>query len=114
MPESYFQGVWWTGTFRRDALGRQTASEAPDGSLFLAEYDVMGRITKSVDPNGGTTELGYDSNGNLTAILLPHQAGVTYEYDSRNRMTARMDILGQAERWTYDGMSIVTLARIST
>lgn len=95
----------WDVRFRHDALGRQVATQGPDGQLSRTEYDAMGRVNKIVSPDGGTTELAYDANGNTTDVLLPHQAGITYEYDSRDRLVKRTDSLGQSEVWTYDRMS---------
>ncbi len=113
----------YTSTTTYDALGRVTATTAPDGIQTSVVYDPNGNVIRSTDGEGHMTSTTYDpidrpiqvvrADGTLTStsykpgggvatITDPGGAITTYDYDTLGRRTKRTDALGRATTYTHD------------
>ncbi|MFO0905215.1 MAG: RHS repeat-associated core domain-containing protein [Pirellulales bacterium] len=86
--------------YQYDGIGNLAKIIDSAGLETRFEY-VNGKVTRIVDPADRITSLDYDALGNLILVTDPDGVASEYEYDSQHRMAARVDELGQRERYAY-------------
>ncbi|HEX8581696.1 MAG TPA: hypothetical protein VF640_05190, partial [Acidimicrobiales bacterium] len=77
--------------FIRDAQGRITTVEGPDGSTVGYTYDAAGDLVRVVDQNGDPATFGYAPGHLLTSIDAGGRPYRTLEYDDDGRLAAVVD-----------------------
>lgn len=100
----------------RDALGRITSVQAPDGTLTQYEYDDAGHITRIVYAAGTDAETSeqftYDANGNVTQHTARDGVITAYRYDANNRLVEMIESVGtpleRTTRYEYDEVGNLT------
>lgn len=73
-------------SYEYDLLGRQTSSDAADGSTISTAFDRAGRATSTTEADA-TTANAFDRASNEIATTAPSGAVTTTEYDPLNRST---------------------------
>ena len=89
-------------TYRYDARGLQTQTDASDGSSTQVLYDGRGLVTSRIDELARTTSYEYDTQGHLTLVRRPDQTTELTGYDAEGRITSRTDRMGRTRTIGYD------------
>lgn len=89
--------------FVRDAFGRITQINAPDGEVLNYEYDINGDLVRYTDALGNVTEYTYLLDHFLEDIIDPRGIRVARnEYDEDGRLVAHIDAEGNRIEYTHD------------
>ncbi len=89
--------------FMRDAEGRITSVEDPNGANIRYEYNVRGDLVAFIDEVGNRTTYTYDRNHNLIDIRDPlGNRAIRTEYDSEGRIVATTDAKGNRVEFTHN------------
>lgn len=90
-------------SFVRDAAGRITSLQGPNGGQVLYEYDAAGDLAAVTDEEGNRTTFVYDGDHNLIEILDPSGQPVqAQEYDPDGRLVALEDPTGGRIEMIHD------------
>ena len=96
----------------RDAAGRPTTIEDPNGVETDLTYDTNGRLeTITVAPGTAleaVTTLDYSDAGDITDMELPNGTTMGFTYDNARRLTKITDSLGNTSNFTLNDAGNVT------
>ncbi len=104
-------------TYLYDTAGRPTKATDPAGDTTTFSYDAAGRVTLATEVEqsdlGGLapifpTSYEYDALGRVTALVESHGGRWEASYDSLDVATSSRDALGNASRYSYDGLGRLT------
>jgi RHS repeat-associated protein len=104
-PETVTDSLGRTVRYGRDAVGRLTQTQFPDGSGVLLGYDPAGNLTSLTPPGRPAHTFAYDNRNALTTITPPAVPGTgptTYVSDPEGLLTDIQRPGGEAVRFTYE------------
>ncbi|MGD9974247.1 MAG: RHS repeat-associated core domain-containing protein [Desulfatirhabdiaceae bacterium] len=88
-------------SFARDAMGRVTAINYPDGTALATTYDAAGNIASISYPGGLTVSYTYDSRNRVTGIVWDGNT-IAMTYDGPGNILTETRSNGTSSRYTYD------------
>jgi RHS repeat-associated protein len=90
-------------TFTRDAQGRITQINDPEGQVQTYTYNANGDLISHTDQAGHTTRFTYNSTHGLLQIIDPLNRTVSRnEYDANGRLIAVTDAKGNRTTFSHD------------
>jgi RHS repeat-associated protein len=104
-PERVTDSLGRTVRYGRDAVGRLTQTQFPDGSGVLLGYDPAGNLTSLTPPGRPAHTFAYDNRNELTTSTPPAVAGTgptTYAYDPDGLLTDIQRPGGEGVHFAYE------------
>jgi|GEM_PF-997412 len=100
----------------RDAAGRPTTVQDPNGINTVITYDSNGWLNTATRASGtglaALYDFDYDFNGNLTKVTLPNGVFVEYSYDNAQRLTGIKDSLNNTVTYTLNNAGNATQVEV--